>query len=98
MARISTLVQLELKQKQALQRKARRRGVSMAELIRRALNRELDQPDVSEDELRELDHATRAAEKTIKSMASQLDAMNLEIEHTLDRVNKLRKAAGHEPY
>lgn len=98
MARIATLVQLETRQKLALQRRARSRGVSMAELIRNAVNRELGQPEVSEAELKELDHASRVAEKTIKQMSAQLDAMNNEMESTIARINKLRKAAGHEPY
>lgn len=98
MARVATLVQLETRQKLALQRRARSRGVSMAELIRTAVNRELGQPDISETELKELDHATRAAEKTIKRMSAQLDAMNAEMESTIARINKLRKASGYEPY
>ncbi len=79
-------------QKRALQRRARKRGTSVATEVRSAIDTHLS--GVSADELALLDAATRRAEADIGDMVRRLERANRKVDEILAvRAGRARKRA-----
>jgi hypothetical protein len=88
MSMILTQVYLEPEQKKALTQKARKTGRKASDLVREAVDGLL--LGVNPDELRQLDEATRRAEKDLLAMVECLDANALEHRAFVTAMRKLR--------
>jgi hypothetical protein len=91
MAMVMTQVYLEPTQKKALAAKAKQVGRKPAELMRDAVDAFL--LGVNTDELRQLDAATKLAEKDFKAVVRTLDANSKAHQSFMLEINKLRRAA-----
>jgi predicted DNA-binding protein len=90
MPMILTQVYLEPEQKKALTQKARKTGRKASDLVREAVDGLL--LGVNPDELRQLDEATRRAEKDLLATVECLDANALEHRAFVAAMGKLRAA------
>jgi len=92
MAKVSTIVQLEVAQKERLEQLAKDRKTSRNALVRDAVDQLLN-GGMSAEEYTQLEVLTDAAQKSIALMSNTVDKMNEDITKTIEEIEAMRKEA-----
>jgi hypothetical protein len=85
----STMIHLERSQKEALQRRARQKGGSMASEIRIAIDRYLD--DTNANDLALLDMVSKRVEKELAETNELMDKTIAALDRAFSKIEALRK-------